>query len=504
MSQESSYRHILRSSSIIGGASVVNILIGLARMKVVAIVLGPAGVGLVGLLQQLMNTVSTIAGMGISTAGTRQIAEAVGHGDQTAISATRRALFWATLVFALSGAGSLWLFSAPLATLILGDAGKVDLVRWLAVGVALSIAAGSQAALLNGLRRIGDLARISVLSSTFSTLLVVSALFIWGKQALITLLLAAPMTSFLFGYIFVVRLTRERLQHSSITELKKQWTTLLKLGFSLMLSALITIGGGLVVRALVQKELNSSDLGFFTASWTLSVTYIGFVLGAMGTDYYPRLTTVIADQIAATRMVNEQTEVALLLAGPIFIAMMGLAPWVFELLYSHAFAQATGILRWQIVADILKIMSWPLGFTLVASGAGKTFILTESIGICVFVLGVALGLSQVGVIATGMAYLMMYMLYLPLVRWFGGKLIGFHWSRAVRLQSMQIMATVLLVAFIAFRSEIAGAVVGIILSMVQVTWALIRLATISHATGRLAKLARMGEKIRTWFKQVMP
>ena len=40
MSEGSSYKQILRSSSIIGGASVVNILVSLERTKVAAFVLG--------------------------------------------------------------------------------------------------------------------------------------------------------------------------------------------------------------------------------------------------------------------------------------------------------------------------------------------------------------------------------------------------------------------------------------------------------------------------------
>lgn len=41
-----SYRRILKSTSVIGGASVINIGIGLLRSKVLAVLLGPAGVGL--------------------------------------------------------------------------------------------------------------------------------------------------------------------------------------------------------------------------------------------------------------------------------------------------------------------------------------------------------------------------------------------------------------------------------------------------------------------------
>ena len=52
--EQSSHKQILRSSFIIGGASVINILVGLLRMKVVAVLLGPAGVGLIGILNNLM------------------------------------------------------------------------------------------------------------------------------------------------------------------------------------------------------------------------------------------------------------------------------------------------------------------------------------------------------------------------------------------------------------------------------------------------------------------
>jgi len=50
MSESSaSYRRILKSSSIIGGASFLNIVVGLVRTKILAVLLGPAGVGLVSL-----------------------------------------------------------------------------------------------------------------------------------------------------------------------------------------------------------------------------------------------------------------------------------------------------------------------------------------------------------------------------------------------------------------------------------------------------------------------
>ena len=59
--QVASYRQILKSSSIIGGASVINILIGLVRTKIIAVLLGPTGIGLVSLYTGLLSTATAVA-----------------------------------------------------------------------------------------------------------------------------------------------------------------------------------------------------------------------------------------------------------------------------------------------------------------------------------------------------------------------------------------------------------------------------------------------------------
>src|SRR5689334_17498050 len=103
MRDGNSYRTILRSSSIMGGASVINVLVGLFRTKVAALILGPVGVGLIGLLVNFMLTSATIAALGIGTSGTRQITDAHAKGNVTEVVIARRALFWGTLVLASIG-----------------------------------------------------------------------------------------------------------------------------------------------------------------------------------------------------------------------------------------------------------------------------------------------------------------------------------------------------------------------------------------------------------------
>lgn len=496
-----SYRQILRSTSIIGGASVINILIGLVRIKVVAVLLGPSGVGLIGLFNNLMGTAANVAALGTGTVGTRQIAEAAGRGDANAVAAARRALFWGALALAAAGSLVFWLLRGMLATHVLSDPALSDEVGWMALGVGLTVAGGSQGALLNGLRRIGDLAKVSVYSAVIATALGVGAIWLWHEKGLLIYLLLTPVASFVVGHWYVARLPRVAAPPTPLREMMQQWTTLARMGMAFMLAGLAVTVGQLMVRAMVQRELGVDALGHFEAAWVISMTYIGFVLRAMGTDYYPRLTAVIHDHAAVNRLVNEQTEVALLLAGPVFLIMLGLAPWVIELLYSSKFSEATAVLRWQILGDILKVASWPLGFIILAAGNGRTFLICETLAMAVFALFVWLGLPYFGLEATGVGFLVMYGIYLPVVYWLARQRTGFRWAPTIGLTILLLIVGGILVGCAGAWHRYLGAVLGLVFAFIFGLFTLNMLVKISAVPMPIVRILKIFQHIIQRFVQ---
>jgi PST family polysaccharide transporter len=231
------------------------------------------------------------------------------------------------------------------------------------------------------------------------------------------------------------------------------------------------------------------------------MTYLTFVLGAMGTDFFPRLTEAMKDKKSVGVIVNQQTEIALLLCGPILVAMLGCAPLVIWILYTSEFEPAIEVLRWQILGDILKVISWPLSFILLASGAGKTFVAAETIGMGIFVVVVALGLPVLGVTATGVGFLAMYAAYLPVVWWLGGRKIGHSWPRAVVWQIVITIAAAGLVFVAGTVSDMAGILSGLALAVIMALWALTRISSVTEASGKLAVLVGLEQKIARWIKQ---
>lgn len=477
---------------------MVNVLVGLIRMKIVAVLIGPAGVGLIGLYANLLQTATTVAGLGVGNVGTRLIATAHAEGGAAEVGRTRRILFWGALILATLGALGFWLLRAPIAGQMLDDPEKSKYVAWLAIGVALNVGAVSQSALLTGMRRIGDLARINVLAGILGTVANAIILWIWGMQGLIAVVLVSPAVTFMLGHVFVSRLGPLKGRRPILREMISEWGEMARLGFAFMLSGVVATAGALAVRTLVQRELGSDALGQFQAAWGIGMTYLGVVLSAMGADYFPRLTAVINDHKAATRMVNEQTEVALLLMAPILLTMLGFVPWVIGLLYTSDFAPAVEILRWQLLGDILKVMSWAMGFVIVAAGAGKTFVATQTVQMMVFILGVSVGLPHFGITSTGIAFMSMYIVGLIMNLWLARRWIKFQMATAVRKQAIILLLAAVVVDITSRWYAPLGATVGTLSAIAMGFRAIMRLSKLTEAKGKLGRIVAFGERVREW------
>lgn len=82
MTEKSSYAQILKSSSIMGGAAGINLLLGMVRTKFAAVLIGTIGVGLLASFTALQGIIGAIAGLGIQSSAVREIAAAIGQGDE--------------------------------------------------------------------------------------------------------------------------------------------------------------------------------------------------------------------------------------------------------------------------------------------------------------------------------------------------------------------------------------------------------------------------------------
>jgi PST family polysaccharide transporter len=179
---------------------------------------------------------------------------------------------------------------------------------------------------------------------------------------------------------------------------------------------MMSLGLLYLLRVLIIHKLGIETAGIYQASTAISLLYVGFILEAMGKDFYPTLTAAANDKTLFNSLVNNQMEVGLLLAGPGILLSIALAPLVIPFLYSSDFSSALGILRWQMLGTILRVASWPIGFIFLAKMRVRTFLWTEVVANCIHLLLIWLGLKYFGVVGTGIAFFAVYLFYFLLLR----------------------------------------------------------------------------------------
>jgi PST family polysaccharide transporter len=423
------YRQILRSSALVGGASAFNVAAGVVRGKAVALLLGPAGLGLLGLYSAIAGLAQGIAAMGINGSGVRQIAAASGTGDRERIAMTAAVLRRTSLALGVAGAAALAAVSAPVAQVTFGGPGHAGAVALLSLAVLCKVVSDGQAALVQGMRRIEDLARIAAYGGLLGSACAIGLVWALGRQGIAPALVAMAAATLVVSWRYSRR-AGIAVPPVRAAVVSREAGRLLKLGGAFMASGVLVLGATYVVRLILARRVGVEAAGLYQAAWTVGGLYLGLVLQAMSADFYPRLAAVVADRAECNRVVNEQARVSLLLAGPGALATLTFAPLVLTVLFSADFQAAADVLRWICVGATLQVITWPLGFVVVAEGRPALFLATEFAYTAAHLAMAWALVSAFGVRGAGAAFALSYvfhglMLY-PIVR----RMTGFRWTAA--------------------------------------------------------------------------
>lgn len=427
----SSYGQILKSSSIIGGAQAINYIIGLVRTKAVAVLIGPSGVGLVGLYVSIVGLASTVAQLGLGDSGVREVANAVGGGDQARVAAAATSLRRACWVTGVVG----WILTAilswPLTQLAFGSPEHVWAVAILGMVVLLEAVANGQKAILQGLRRIADIARLQIAAAVISTFLAVG-IYSWLREdGIVPVIILTSLVQLGCSWFFTRRVAIQKVGQTW-RETWRNCRQLLNLGAALMYGAVLGSVVGLAIRALIVRDLGLEAAGLYQAAWALSGLLGTFILQALATDFYPRLAAVAHDNAAVNRLMNEQIEVGMLLALPGVIGAIAFAPWLLHLLYSTEFTAAAELLPWLAIGVFGQVVTWPLGMVMQAKAATGWLYFNRTHNAIVQLICTVWLISIMGLLGAALGFII-YILWQGLLAFYiARRLTRFRVERAMR------------------------------------------------------------------------
>lgn len=429
----------LRATAILASSSAVTVVVGLVSSKAWALLVGPEGVGLFGLMQSLVGIGGIVFGLGIGTGLVRLGAHAIGQQEHSRVEALRGATIRLSLILGVAAAGSFWLLRKPLSREVLGGSEYGGDVAVVGLAVCLTLVWTARVSILNAYRKVRELAWFGVAHSVLGSAAGLAVLWAWRERGVAAAVLATAATGVAISYVMVRRAGED--QPRAVPTRAERLTAmrdLVRFGVPYSASSLVGYGVSLsipIVLVLVQL-LTTEEVGYFRAALTLSAGYFGFLLAAMAKDYYPRLSAASADAAEMVELVNQQIRLVTLIGAPIIVAGQLLSSVVVPLLYSREFLPAAAILEWQLTAQLFVLWSWALGFVLLARGRSGSFLLSETIGGALLVGSTCLGVLRYGLPGAGIGYFFAYVCYLGVVWLIARREIGL----AIDVRNLQLFA----------------------------------------------------------------
>ena len=368
-------RMAMKAMGLFGGVQIAGILCSIIRTKLVAMWIGPVGVGLFGLFNNALEMISTGTNLGIRSSSVRDISQALAgrNPDLVArmVNVVRKWSMWLGLAGAL-----ITLTLAPLLSQVtFGDTTHIWGFVALSVAVLLQALTNGEYAVLQGTARLKRLASVT-LWGTIVGLAISIPLFYWLRErSILPSILAYAAALAVFAWLF-------RNRDYPPVSMSRQETFnmgkgFVQLGIFMTLGNFASILASYAFNAWLNVNAGTEAVGFYQAGYTLINKYTGLILTALGMEYYPRLAKVADSRLRLRAFVSQEINLAIAVMAPVvalFILLRELVVWI---LYTPEFNVIFTFVSWGMIGTVFRTLSWCLAFTILAKGDGKTYLWTE-------------------------------------------------------------------------------------------------------------------------------
>lgn len=414
MSEEKAYKNIFKTTFLFSFVQVFNILVKLVLNKIVALLLGAEGMGLIGIYHSTISLLKTGADLGVSQSAVRDISEANNSGDKQRFSKITTVTNKVILFTSVLGVVLTVVLSPLLSKWTLGNYSHTIAYVWLGLVVGLNVLTDGQLAILKGMRQLRDLAKASMIGSAVGLVSGAPMYYFFEINGIVPSLLITAFSSLFFSNYYVRKVKFEKLKLSS-KQIVQEASPMVKMGIALMLVGFLGYLFSLIVSSYIRSNGGLEIVGYYQAGVTIIGSYFGIVISSMTTDYYPRISAVNSNNVKLQDEVNRQSEVGLTLLFPIVVLFVFLSPFFIKILYSEEFAQSIYYTDYAIIGTILIVCSNSMGMILLAKQNTKVFLTSTFFQRLIIIFVFIILYNAYGLAGLGVSYLIMNVLHFVLM-----------------------------------------------------------------------------------------
>lgn len=399
---EVTYRHVVKYTGLFGGVQGITTLMNVVRNKVAAVLLGPEGMALVTLYNNAMSLLNQSTNFGISFSAVRHVAELAEHEDDAQtihyVSVVRT---WSVLA-ALFGVFVTMLLSSQLSQWTFGDHSHATDFLWLAPIVGLLSLTSGEAAILKGLKKLKRVALVSVFATLAVLIVCVPCYVCFGTSGIVPALVLSQIAVLAVHLRYTTRLVPWHTSLRSMAVLA-EGVPMVRLGIGFILAGVCGQGAEYLIRTLILHHGTLVDVGLYSTGYQLAVTYAGMVFVAVEADFFPRLSSACSDAVRRTAIINQQTDVCVLLMAPFLTCFIVALPLIVPLLFSGRFVAAIPMATCATLYMFFKSLTLPAAYLPLACGDSAIYMIAEVVYDVCIAIAIPMAYAAWGLVGTGWA-----------------------------------------------------------------------------------------------------
>ncbi|MBO5632157.1 MAG: oligosaccharide flippase family protein [Aeriscardovia sp.] len=409
MSDNDNFKEGLKGTSIFGGVGIINIIISIVKSKLIAVLLGTEGMGLLGLFNSSTELISRLASFGLRTSAVKDISEAYGTGDYNKIQRTIYVFKKLIILTGIIGTGAFAIMSPFLSYSSFGNYAYIAQFLLISLFILLNQLLDGANVLMQGMRQLASLAKSNVYGNLLSLAFSFPFYYFGGLKGIAPSIVIGVLVHYLISLYYANKINIHKVK-VSLREALINGRGMLKMGFLIALQGILLSASGYAIRAYISYTSGVSDVGLYTAGFYIINTYTSIVFSAMSTEYYPRLASIGNNQ-GICSAVNTQTNLTITLLSPLIVCFIILGNILILLLYTEEFLKITWMTNIAMIGMFLKGPAWCLGYVLLAKGESKLYFWSELVAIIYTLVFNVVFLNVWGLTGMGFSFALSYGVY---------------------------------------------------------------------------------------------
>lgn len=373
---DSTYSHVLKYTWLFGGVQGLSVLMGVIRTKLVALFLGPSGLALINIYNNVMGLIGQSTNLGLTISAVKDVAAHHASGHREALERSVEAVRTWTMLTALLGSLAAMLLSPLLSRLTFGNADYTWDFLLLAPMVGMLTLTGGEMAILKGLKQLKRVALVSAFGAVATVVVNAPLFYFFGQHGIVPSLLIVNLVVLLIHLRYS---TRTVPWHCSLLSRSVicYGIPFVKLGAAYVLAATFTQGTEYVVRTILLRMGGMDVVGYYNCGYMLMVGYASLVFVAVESDYFPRLSAIVEQHERMIHTVNQQVEICVLLIAPLLVLFVAVMPFAVRALFSAEFVPALSMSVCAVFYMFFKALTMPVAYLALARGDSRTYLMME-------------------------------------------------------------------------------------------------------------------------------